>query len=67
MKVNLLFLDFFPEFFDWVIIRRIGRQILASNAISLFGEEFFHGFADLISTPVLDKDDVFSGSGKHFG
>lgn len=67
MKVNLLFLNFFPEFFNWVIIRRIGRQIVNSNAISLFGEEFLHGLAGVISGPILDKDDVFSGLGEHFG
>lgn len=60
MEVDLLFLDFLPQFFDRVVVRRIGRQIEHGQTVRFGFEESLHGLAGVAFGPILNQNNVLS-------
>ncbi len=50
--------DLFPQFFNGVVIGRVGRQLVDCQSLFMFFEELLHGFTGMITGSVLDQDNV---------
>src|SRR5262249_44562927 len=59
------FLTLLPQVFDRVEIRRIGWQLLNSQARRMGIEKLLHGLARMITRSILNHDDVAPSVSQH--
>src|SRR5262245_7487451 len=61
VQVDVLLFDLLPELLNWVVVRRIGRQLDDLQPCRLLGKESFGLGAGMILRPILNEDDRLGG------
>ena len=59
--MGLLLFDLLPELFNWIVVRRIGRQLDDLQPCCLLGEEGLRLSAGVILRPILNEDNGLGG------
>ena len=54
-------LDFLPQIFDGIAIRRIGGQLHLGQARDMGGKKLLHGFTGMVACPILNDKDMLRG------
>jgi hypothetical protein len=65
VEMRSIFLDFFPQLLNGIVIRGVGWQWVDGESLFMFFEELLHRFAGVISGSILDEDDMFCNFGKN--
>ena len=61
VQMGFFFFDFFPKFFNGIIIRGISREGVCGDPTCVLCKELPHGFGGMVGCPILNQDQGFGG------
>jgi hypothetical protein len=65
LVVRHTFLRVAPQLFDWVLVRRVARQLINRQPLLMLRKELLRGLAGMIFGPILDEKQVLRRLGQH--